>query len=464
MRGVSGKQLLAASQKDAAPIVAGGGCTRYIKNLVWSLRQELTCDEADRQLMETNPTTFILETGNNFGHDEFLENGMMKGAVEALGHVHPSNVIDRGAELNVRMGSTTQVEGDMKGVRLVQTGGRHLHKSCLNEKVVIALARAAMRQFLIPQMEAELSALLDDISHDVAGARRPVPSFELPRIPTRAQHKEEKPRPAMAKKINPDFVRAEDVELERWRVAVRWSLRKSIGGNCASSDSLPAMRPISFFLQCQRDSAVKVKKMSDKAKALLALLSSDHNAKGALEVPSCVVKFINGVPYLNSSPKTEIRRALRSSFQTCEAPLGASAWNIGSGCNRLRLFNDSASSVVKISHVLLDGPYVIRLCPPPRRRDGAPLTGCDVCSHFLAYLIRPLLLEYPKVSLIDDLGGSLSKLQLEQKGMRKGLINPCPQLAYKFYLDLPCIPFSMKCQTLRPCMATVSGDWSGRRP
>lgn len=253
MRGSAATELQRSARKDLAMLVATGGCPNYVKNLVWVERQELTCPKAAQQLLATNTTTCVKETGQNFASDEYLESFFVKGAAGALGNVHRANARERSAELNATLGSTHQVENDMRPCKPALSDGPNEHKSALNEAVVVAIARATIREYFQRQILKELDEMSKGGSprqpEEPASGRSSTTSeaksgeskvAALPRIPTREEERKQATRAASAavRKFNPMFLRAEDVGAERLLAAAKWCLRDKLGGQYMVSESL----------------------------------------------------------------------------------------------------------------------------------------------------------------------------------------------------------------------------------
>ena len=99
---------------------------------------------------------------------------------------------------------------------------------------------------------------------------------------------------------------------------------------------------------------------------------------------------------------------------------GASAWLLGAVNSRIRRGSLDVTAKVKIGHLILDVPFLIRLFPQPEPlHGGATITGADLVFNVLGWLLKPLLRRYKKVSYVEDFGGELAKMPLEQK--RDGL-------------------------------------------
>ena len=107
----------------------------------------------------------------------------------------------------------------------------------------------------------------------------------LPRIPTREEEAREASRRVggQLRSMNPSFVHAEIIARQRLLLVGKWCLRKAIGGNCESPESLKAQPVISFYHKTKVETAADVKSNGSKAKALLAILSQSPAARAALE-------------------------------------------------------------------------------------------------------------------------------------------------------------------------------------
>ena len=427
MSGSLAKELQMGALKDLSLVVATGGCPNYVRFLAWALRQERASSAVTQQILAVNANTAVRETGRHFASDEFLENHFIKGTDAALGRVHQSNVRERSGELNATLGSTHQVQKDL---RPQFSAFREPRRPCsLNQDAVVAIVRASMRQFFRDPILLELGERNSDLTGLLVGAvagpaggteahARTTSSVVLARIPTREEeHRESARAPAASKRlVNRNFLNVGAIAGERLLAAAKWSLRRSIGGRYDVSESLKAPGTVEYFEKNSGERLAHVKKTSAKALALIALMSKDKTSTQKLETPANLVVLIDGVPFMNSAPKSNIRPAIRATFKTSLQPKGASAWAIGLGNSRIRNNCGLSSEFIKVDHLILDMPFLLRRFPPPRPVNaGESITGADVVLRVLAYFLKPLLHEYAKVSWVEDLGGELAKLPTERK-------------------------------------------------
>jgi hypothetical protein len=402
-RGSEASSLLVSSQKRSLRLCAMGGGPNYVKNLLFSLRQRLICSSAHRGVMDSNPTTTIRETpgGQDCNSpDAHLESRMIKPSKDVLSGVHSSLVIAKGQELNATMGSKTALEANVGRGNIEHS---REHRSRLDHGAMVTSARAAIRRFLVPSIRLSIQLALKSrhSADECSVSFSAKPSF--PRIPTRAEELAGlagRSNPGIIQ--NPEFVKS--LQIAETRVM---DAASRVLASATSAQTWPNLPVCSYELKPKGLALSNVKKQSERAMAVVLLLAEDPAAAAALNYPSCLSQRVGDLNTLNSGTKSHVRTALRSAFGGI-----AFWWQEGEGNGLLPRFNRIASGRLRIQHVAIDVPMVMRRTPQPPPNAS---TGADVVIGVISFILRPQLRKFPFVSWVEDLGGDLTKLPLEQK-------------------------------------------------
>ena len=409
LRGSKAAKLLVSAQKRSTFIFATGGCSQYIKNILFHLAQLEDCPLEVRQTLETNMTTSVKGVRtvsgdlSSYHPDCYLEQFFIRLSKLVMGNVHESQVTEKSAELNATVGSTTGLEANV-GKAAVDPVREHRAR-LKRPRAIVLMMRAAIRKFIIPAIRRQLEERRRQQQQEQA----PEPMQEdncsaeaMPRIPTRAEEQQVETRVC-----NPDFIKTQEIAIARVIEAAQWKLREEIGGLYNAQNVLKNFIVISFFRKIVGQALAAVKKQSDRALAVVSYLSGNPAAAAAINSLACLAKFIGNEPVLNGGPKHQIRNALRVVF-------GGSAahWVKGDGAHLIPLGAVCVDASVPIHHVILDAAMFMRQLPPVRKQDK---TFGEVVIAAMRAVIAPRCAVYKKTWWVEDVGDCLSKRMQERK-------------------------------------------------
>jgi len=198
---------------------------------------------------------------SSFHSDCYLEQFFIRLSKRVMGNTHESQVLDRGAELNATVGSTTGLEAN---VRQTVVDRVREHRARLKRpRVIVLMMRAAIRKSIIPAIRRQLEERRRQQQREQA--QKPIQEDNcsaepMPRIPTRAEEQQVEKRAC-----NPDLSKTQDIATIRAIEAAQWRLRIGNGGRYDVPIVLKNFPGISYFRRDQDDLKDAVKRNAARA-------------------------------------------------------------------------------------------------------------------------------------------------------------------------------------------------------